>query len=180
MPVCEWLIERARGRLARATIYDHRTGGATEDDRRLNSQCDLDLESCGLLTFVVRARIAAVTGRPDRAMEIPKILHYAPGETFAEHCDYLDPAEPAYAAELSARGQRSETFLVYLNDAFTGGETAFPRLDINHRGAPGDALLFSNVDAHNRPDPDTLHTGLPPATGEKWLFSQWIRELPRD
>jgi hypothetical protein len=178
--VCEWLITAARGRLARATIYDKATGGTTEDGRRTNSQCDLDIEVGGLLTFVVRGRIAAVTGRPDAAMEVPKVLHYRPGETFAEHFDYLDPAEPAYARELSVRGQRTATFLVYLNEDFSGGETQFPELGLAYRGATGDALLFSNVTAEGQPDAATRHAGLPPTEGEKWLFSQWIREFPRN
>jgi hypothetical protein len=38
-------------------------------------------------------------------------------------------------------------------------------------------LLFANVDAATRaPDPLTLHAGLPPTRGEKWIFSQWIRD----
>lgn len=177
---CEWLIAQARARLERATIYDKVTGGTTEDGRRTNTQCDLDIEIGGVLTFVVRARISIITGRQDMAMEVPKVLHYSPGETFAEHFDYLNPAEPAYARELATRGQRTETFLIYLNDDFTGGETYFPELDISHVGATGDALLFSNVDAKGKPDENTRHAGLPPATGEKWLFSQWIREFPRN
>lgn len=177
---CEWLVERARGRLQRATIYDKATGGTTEDGRRTNTQCDLDIEVGGVLTFVIRARISTITGRRDAAMEVPKVLHYSPGETFAEHFDYLDPAEPAYARELALRGQRTDTFLIYLNDDFTGGETRFPELDISHAGATGDALLFSNVAADGKPDEATRHAGLPPTTGEKWLFSQWIREFPRN
>lgn len=176
--VCDWLIDRARERLARATIYDSSTGGTTEDARRTNSQCDLDIEAAGVLTFVLRARIAAATGRPDRAMEVPKILHYAPGETFAEHYDWLDPDEPAYLLELARRGQRTETFLIYLNENFEGGETYFPEIDYAYRGTRGDAIVFSNVDAGGRPDPATRHAGLPPTSGEKWLFSQWIREHP--
>ena len=177
--VCQWLIDQVSGRLARATIYDKATGGSTEDRRRTNSQCDLDIETGGLLTFVIRARIAAVTGRPDAAMEVPKVLHYRPGETFAEHFDYLNPDEPAFAHEIATRGQRTETFLIYLNDDYTGGETYFPELELSHAGSTGDALLFSNVDADGKPDEQTRHAGLPPTTGEKWLFSQWIRELPR-
>ena len=176
--VCDWLIERARNRLSRATIYDKSTGGTTEDNRRTNSQCDLDIENCGVLTFLIRARIGVLTQRSDLAMEVPKILHYAPGETFAVHFDYLDPTEPAYARELANRGQRTDTFLIYLNDDFSGGETHFPRIDISHKGATGDAILFSNVDAGGQPDEDTMHTGLPPTSGEKWLFSQWIRAFP--
>ena len=49
-------MARARARLERATIYDKVTGGATEDERRTNSQCDLGLEASGVLTFLLRAR----------------------------------------------------------------------------------------------------------------------------
>jgi len=177
---CDWLIEQAKGRISRATIYDKATGGTTEDYRRTNSQCDLDVETIGVLTFVLRGRIGAITRRQDLAMEIPKILHYAPGETFAEHFDYLNPSEPAYAQELAVRGQRTDTLLIYLNDDFSGGETCFRRIGISHSGAKGDALLFSNVDAAGAPDEDTIHAGLPPTSGEKWVFSQWIREFPRE
>jgi len=176
---CDWLIDQARRGLSRATIYDKTTGGTTEDDRRTNSEFDLDIESCGVLTFVIRGRIASLTGRQDLAMEVPKVLHYRPGETFAEHFDYLNPAEPAYAQQLAVRGQRTDTFLIYLNDDYTGGETHFPRLGVSNRGAKGDAFLFANVDAAGLPDENTMHAGLPPTSGEKWLFSQWIREFPR-
>lgn len=175
---CDWLIGQARDRLSRATIYDKVTGGSTEDGRRTNSQCDLDVECLGVLTFLVRARIGNLTNRPERAMEIPKVLHYSPGETFAAHFDYLDPSEPAYAAELAARGQRTHTFLIYLNDGFDGGDTRFPSIGVSHKGRKGDALLFANVDANGRPDVATMHTGMPPTSGEKWVFSQWIRESP--
>ena len=177
---CGWLIAQVRDRLERATIYDKATGGSTEDFRRTNTQCDLDIETGGALTFVIRARISSLAGRQDAAMEVPKVLHYSPGETFAEHFDYLNPAEPAFARELATRGQRTDTFLIYLNADFTGGETHFPELGISHAGATGDALWFSNVNAEGQPDEATRHAGLPPSTGEKWLFSQWIREFPRN
>ncbi len=175
---CDWLIEQGKNRLSRATIYDQVTGGTTRDQRRTNSQCDLGLEHCGLLTFVLRARISAITGRPDRAMEIPKLLHYTPGETFARHFDYLDPQNPAYAQELTSRGQRVQTFLVYLNDDYDGGETSFPLLEFAHRGKKGSAFMFSNVDNQGKPHELTMHVGEPPTKGEKWVFSQWIRSFP--
>ncbi|NNC78454.1 MAG: hypothetical protein HKN77_10855 [Woeseiaceae bacterium] len=176
---CDWLIAQARNRLSRATIYDNATGGTTEDTRRTNSQCDLGLENSGVLTFVLRGRIAALTGRHDRAMEIPKILHYQPGETFAPHFDFLDSETPAFATELAERGQRTHTFLLYLNDEFAGGETSFLKIGLSHVGAKGDALLFTNVTESGQPDENTMHAGMPPTSGEKWVFSQWIREFPR-
>lgn len=84
----------------------------------------------------------------------------------------------ARAAELAPRGQRAATFLIYLNEAYEGGATQFPRLDWQYRGGRGDALLFSNVDAAGAPDYNTVHAGMPATSGEKWVLSQWIRTRP--
>jgi hypothetical protein len=109
-------------------------------------------------------------------MEAPQILNYAVGQRFQPHTDYFNPDIPSTAAEMRANGQRVATALVYLNEeGLEGGETAFPRLGFNYRGRKGDALVFFNVDAAGKPDPRTLHAGLPPTRGEKWLLSQWIR-----
>jgi hypothetical protein len=35
-----------------------------------------------------------------------------------------------------------------------------------------------NTDETGRPDRRTMHVGLPPTRGEKWLLSQWIRGVP--
>src|SRR5689334_18536072 len=109
-------------------------------------------------------------------MELTKVLHYQPGQQFDPHYDFIDPEVPGYAGELAARGQRLATFLLYLNDDYEGGETAFPQLGLKHKGRRGAALLFANVDRNNAPDRRTLHAGLPPASGEKWLLSQWLRD----
>jgi prolyl 4-hydroxylase len=68
------------------------------------------------------------------------------------------------------------TFLAYLNDGYVGGETDFPRAGLRFKGAAGDALMFANVDLQGRPEPLSLHAGLPPGSGEKWVLSQWIRD----
>jgi hypothetical protein len=36
--------------------------------------------------------------------------------------------------------------------------------------------MFANVDLVGNPDRSTLHAGLTPTQGEKWLLSQWIRD----
>jgi len=174
-PVCAWLIGLAAGRLKPAMVYA--PGGAPEEQTRARSNAFIEfgILNCDVVTLLVRARIAATIGVPVGALENSQILHYAVGEQFTQHFDYLDPALP----EVAERGQRIVTFLVYLNAAFEGGETDFPRLGLRHRGAGGDALYFGNLDAAGAPDPRTLHAGLPPTRGEKWLFSQWIRNRAR-
>jgi hypothetical protein len=38
--------------------------------------------------------------------------------------------------------------------------------------------MFFNVLPSGEPDYLTVHAGLPPRTGVKWLLSQWIRDRP--
>jgi prolyl 4-hydroxylase len=65
--------------------------------------------------------------------------------------------------------------LVYLNEDYEGGATAFPALGRGFKGGKGDALVFWNLTPEGAPDYRTRHIGTAPTRGEKWLFSQWIR-----
>ena len=38
--------------------------------------------------------------------------------------------------------------------------------------------MFRNVDTAGRPNVNTTHASLPATSGEKWQFSQWIRNKP--
>jgi prolyl 4-hydroxylase len=110
------------------------------------------------------------------SLEMTAVLHYAPGQEFVPHFDFLDTDVPAYARDIAARGQRAATFLIYLNDDYEGGETEFPKLDWRCKGRKGDAILFWNLTPEGAPDERMLHAGLPPTKGEKWLLSQWLRQ----
>jgi len=111
-------------------------------------------------------------------MEGSTVLHYGAGEEFFPHYDFLDTANPGYARQVAQFGQRVLTFLIYLNADFDGGETEFPMLGWKFKGKQGDAVFFHNVLPNMQPDRKTLHAGLAPTRGEKWLFSQWVRGLP--
>ena len=174
-PVCDWIISCAAGRLQPALTYAEGSATAVRSEGRNNSALELGLIDCDVAALLLRQRIAATIGVPAGALETSQVLHYAVGEQFARHYDYLDPSLP----EVAERGQRIVTFLVYLNDAFDGGETDFPHLRLRHRGKTGDALYFGNLGSDGAPDTQTLHAGLPPTSGEKWLFSQWIRNQAR-
>jgi prolyl 4-hydroxylase len=173
---CHWLIERSRGRIRRAQVFDADSGAGRIEDARRNSAFEFQFEDLDVVVLAVRAKIAATVRMPVQALEPVQTLHYAPGESFELHVDFLDPQEPAYAPQLRRFGQRVATFLVYLNDGYEGGETDFPVAGLRFKGEPGDALMFANVDPAGQPDRTTLHAGLPPASGEKWILSQWIRD----
>ncbi len=176
--LCRWLIGRAEPLLDRATVYDPE-GGDRKEDSRNNSAAHFGFATSDLILHALRARIAATAKMPLTSLERTAVLHYAPGEQFSPHYDFLNPRFPTYAREIAERGQRTATFLIYLNDAFEGGETDFPTLGYKFRGKPGDAILFWNVDEAGEPDHDMLHAGAPPTSGEKWLLSQWLRVPPR-
>ena len=173
--ICDWLIERARPMLKPAAIYDLASGEKRPDPKRTNTDAHFTIPDSDLILLFVRARIAAVTGLPTGAMEATAALHYDVGQIFAHHYDYLDPALPGSTEELTAGGQRLVTFLLYMNESFDAAETDFPHIPWQYRGAKGDAMFFWNVDTNGQPDPLTMHAGLPPTRGEKWLLSQWIR-----
>jgi hypothetical protein len=176
--VCDWLITRSRPLLQPASIDDPATGNVRYGGTRTNSAAMFELAESGLILYLLRARISALTGLPTSAMEGSTVLHYAVGQQFFPHYDFLDIANPGYAAQVGQFGQRVLTLLIYLNEDFAGGETEFPALGWRYKGRKGDALFFHNVLPNAQPDRRTLHAGLPPTEGEKWLFSQWVRSQP--
>jgi prolyl 4-hydroxylase len=176
--ICDWLIARARPGLIPARVYDPNAGGPAHHKIRTNSERHFPLESRDLIFNLVRHRIASATVLPVGAMEPPTILHYKPGQQFEPHHDYLDPTSPGFAKSLQERGQRVLTFLIYLNDDYEGGETDFPMLNRRFKGKKGNGLFFWNISPQGIIETSTLHAGLPPTRGEKWMLSQWVRDRP--
>jgi prolyl 4-hydroxylase len=174
---CDWLIERARGRLQRAEMYR----GSAEShvsDTRTNTESHMTLKALDVVSCVLIERLSAAAGLKPAFCEMATVLHYEPGQRFGPHADFYGVHTPALREEIRARGQRIATFLLYLNDDYEGGETEFIKADIRYKGRKGDALLFINVTDDGAPDRSTIHQGLPTTRGEKWLFSQWIRSKP--
>lgn len=174
---CDWIIERARPSLAAARIKNADKGGANIDSMRTNTGMGFSLIDTDLVIQLAHARIAAAIGVPVSHQEPTNILHYEPGQEYKPHFDFIDPGVAHFARELGSFGQRTVTFLIYLNDDYEGGATAFPRLDWSFKGRTGDALAFWNV-TDGRPDPRTLHAGTSTTGGVKWLFSKWVRDRP--
>jgi len=177
--LCDWMVRLGRPHLTRAEIYDRETGGLKSDNMRSNSAAPLMLGRTDTVLGFLRARIAALAEVRVLALEPSQILHYAVGEQFGAHHDFLDVRFPGLAKDVALNGQRGLTLLIYLNDDYEGGETAFPLLGRAYRGARGDALVFWNITEDGAADFRTQHVGTAPRRGEKWLFSQWIRVRPQ-
>lgn len=173
---CAWIVARAGERLRRAEVHDGGAGRVSQT--RTNTTRVFTLADTDLVQLALQMRIAAAAGLPFAHSEASSVLHYSVGQEFADHYDFVDPAMPDYAAHLATTGQRTATFLLYLNDDYEGGETEFPLLGIKHKGRKGEGLLFFNALPNGAPDERMLHAGRPPTLGEKWVASQFIRSLP--
>jgi len=175
--LCRWIIERARPSLESARVIHAEEGGAKVDSIRTNTGMGFSLIDTDLVMQLTQARIAAAIGVPMAHQEPTNILHYEPGQEYRPHYDFVDPGVAHFQQQLMTVGQRTVTFLIYLNDDYQDGATAFPRLDWSFKGKAGDAIAFWNL-TDGKPDTRTLHAGTPPVGGIKWLFSKWVRDRP--
>ncbi|MBB3824119.1 hypothetical protein FHR50_000269 [Xanthomonas arboricola] len=76
----------------------------------------------------------------------------------------------------AAAGNRLRTVCVYLNAVEAGGQTDFPVAGVSVQPRAGSVVCFDNLHADGRPDPDSLHAGLPVVAGTKWLGTLWMRQ----
>jgi hypothetical protein len=173
--MCRRFIELARGRLSRALVYEAISREVMAKPTRTNTAAVFNLVDTDFVLVLAQLRMASCLGVPLRQFEAITVLHYDEGEEITDHYDFVDPSLPTYAQEIAEKGDRVVTFLVYLNDDYEGGETAFPRLEISHKGKRGAALFFVNSE-HGRADTRTLHAGRTPIGGEKWIVSQFVRD----
>jgi hypothetical protein len=173
---CAHVMRRAAPALARAQVVDE-AGGESVRAIRTNSVMSFGIGNSDVLLELINLRVARAVGFPPEHAEGLGVLHYRPGETYRPHYDFI-PETPENAAQLATRGQRVHTLLVYLNDGFEGGETHFPRLDLKLSPPAGTAVTFPSVTREGQLEPRSLHAGLPPSSGEKWLISKWFRTKP--
>lgn len=167
---CRFLCDIAQPALRPATVGDPRTGQQILDPVRRASCTGFPFVAESPFIHAINRRIALATGTSYEQGEPLQIISYEPGEEFKLHSDAVTHED----------NQRIVTFLVALETHYTGGETAFPRIDLKFRTVLGTALTFVNVDALGKPEPLAWHAGLPVKTGRKIILSKWIRERPLD
>ena len=158
-----------------STVHPH-TGELIRNEIRTSSSSNFDPVSRDHFIFSVEERIAAATHTTVDQGEPLNVLYYRIAEEYKFHYDFLSPNNEDERRLLKEGGQRKYTFLISLNEEYSGGETYFPRLDVKYRGRLGDALMFQNTGVDGQPNELMLHAGMPITGGQKWVASKWIRE----
>ena len=167
--ICDALVENARERLEPIGVTGQDPVGIDVAGAMRFGVSDVTLQIILMLD-----RIAELVGVPHRGLEAPTILRFAGGKDYPAHVDYFDETDPEQRELIARDGQRAVTFLVFLNDDFSGGETNFPSLPRQFEAKKGDALFWWNINNDGTPVPATLNGNLAVTSGEKWVLSQWI------
>ena len=163
---CQYLIDQAMPLFKPSVVVDPASGQMRPHPVRTSHNAAFPWTDETPMIHAINQRLAAASGTPASNGEPIQILRYKPGQEYRPHHDALPNTD----------NQRIMTMLVYLNDAYEGGETVFLKTGLRVKGAIGDAVLFRNADSDGRPDPDAQHAGLPVKAGLKLIASRWIHE----
>ncbi len=121
-------------------------------------------------------KIARTLGISQSYSEDIQVQRYEVGQEFKQHTDYFQPRTQEYAEYAGRAGQRTWTFMVYLNDGMKGGGTKFFALNKILTPKKGMAVIWNNLNIFGEPNPDTLHSGMPVEAGHKIIITKWFRD----
>lgn len=101
---------------------------------------------------------------------------YAEGQEFKAHTDYFTPGGRDFDRYCALSGNRTWTFMIYLNDVAAGGATRFKVLDKTFQPEAGKLLCWNNRLADGGVNHATLHHGMKVRKGVKYVITKWYRE----
>ena len=113
---------------------------------------------------------------PDKKGEPIQFQYYKVGNQFKAHWDYFDPKDEMYKKDLEKNGQRTWTFMIYLNDVLKGGETEFVELNKIIKPKKGRAVIWNSMNHdYSNVNSNTKHRGIPVEKGYKYIITKWFR-----
>jgi prolyl 4-hydroxylase len=125
--------------------------------------------------FEIDFKITSLTQLNPLLSEVMQGQKYNIGQYYKQHCDFFNPWTKEHKVYCEWMGQRTWTFMLYLNDVGKGGETYFKRLGLKIKPKQGTAVFWNNLYKNGFPNYRTLHEALPPASGEKFIVTKWFR-----
>lgn len=138
-------------------------------------------ETCDLSSDVpevaeLEAMLFALNGIDPAHGEPVQGQRYAQGQEFKPHCDYFNPGGQDWERYTSVAGQRTWTFMIYLNEVEAGGATRFKCIDKTFQAETGKLLCWNNRRPDGTVNPNTLHHGMKVRRGTKYVITKWYRE----
>lgn len=170
--MCAELIEMIDAERRPSTLADHNG----DNYFRTSETCDLPADASAVrkldaLLYELN-NIDPAHGEPVQGQR------YAEGQEFKPHCDYFNPGGKDWERYTSVAGQRSWTFMVYLNEVEAGGGTRFKCIGKTFQPEVGKLVCWNNRRPDGSVNPNTLHHGMKVRKGTKYVITKWYREKP--
>ncbi|CAH9064771.1 hypothetical protein PSECIP111951_03215 [Pseudoalteromonas holothuriae] len=167
---CEQVISIIDSKLRPSEV----TASNGDDLFRTSSTCYLEEQSHPFIN-VLDMRIAQTMGLPSFNSEPIQGQKYDIGQEFKAHTDFFNAGESDYGRYTTPLGQRTWSFMVYLNTTPKGGETFFEKLDMEFSPQQGCALVWNNLNTLGFGNSSTLHHAKPVLEGCKYVITKWFR-----
>lgn len=147
---------------------------------RNSDDCYIDLDSISdekqtKILQNLKNKISEFSQLPIENQELLTIIRYKKGQHFKPHLDAFHDYNEFEIEELLG-GQRLKTYIICLQASSSGGETKFDKLNKTIKLEKNQCIYWSNVDENGNIYPESLHSGIDPEEGEKWILTCWIRE----
>ena len=175
--LCEHIINLAENKGLGDNLIN-RKGKYIQDKARTSKGAFFDYGDNNVLDGVIEA-LSDMCGLPPTRLEPVTIQRYQSGQEYKPHYDAFLPnemGEMPKSSKIEEGGNRCVTMIAYLNDVRDGGGTVFPVAGLAIQAVQGRVLMFGNLDENKVPHPASLHMGLPPENGDKWIITFWFRE----
>ena len=171
---CDAFIKASEGKLQPSTVIN--LDNELQHENRTSENCWIEHDANDMVHEVSK-RLSILVQIPIRNAEQYQLVYYKKGAKYMPHFDSFDYETEDGKKYWEPGGQRMITVIAYLNDVEEGGETGFPKLDINIPPKKGDVVVFHNcIEGTTEINPDALHAGSPVVSGEKWAVNLWFRE----
>jgi prolyl 4-hydroxylase len=168
---CKAIIDFAEPKFSRSTLV----AADAVDDTRTSETAWLSRDHD--LSRKILAKARELTGMPFENCEDIQVVRYKPGTYYKPHHDACCEDNEHCLKFEDEGGQRVGTLLVYLNDDYEEGWTAFPDANLKLKAPPGGGVFFRPLGKDDwRCHPMALHGGMPVKNGTKYLCNVWVRE----
>jgi prolyl 4-hydroxylase len=164
---CDRLIKYSKNKtLSDSVVFNNNYN--TVNDTRISKTTWFELNENDVVSKC--SNIAKkITKKNDNNLEKLQLVYYPVGGYFRPHHDATKNS-----SIITDVTSREYTLLVYLNDVEEGGETVFPKLNLEVKPKKGKGILFRTLDENDKIIPESLHGGNPVIKGEKWICNNWI------
>lgn len=168
---CDALIKISRSLLRPSTL----TRPTDDRDFRTSQTAHLNLLDDPIVS-VIDNKMYHCLGIDKSYAETTQIQRYEIGQQFKQHTDFFEPNSEEFQHFGQHGGNRTWTFMVYLNTVQQGGETHFSALNLSIAPQQGLAIVWNNRYPNGNVNHETRHAGLPVQVGEKLIITKWFRE----